>query len=602
MARKAADMTAKLKTVPERPGIYMFRDGRERILYVGKAGNLRKRIRSYFQKSAKPDPRKEAMLRRTRDFTFVVTDSETEALALEANLIKEHKPRYNILLRDDKNYPYLKLTVNEEWPKVELVRGIERDGSVYFGPCIPASSARETISFIRRNFGIRTCRYRLDRPMRPCVQYQMGRCPAPCAGLVSRDEYMKAVKEAERFLRGEKKELTEELTTRMQRLSEELRFEEAARVRDRLQALKGAFASQKVVAPDMGDIDVIGFCREGVDALFQVFFVRKGILISTKDFLLRDTEFIPDEELSGRFIELFYSKEMILPDEIAVQVLPEGVDALREWLTGRRGKGVKITLPKRGKKKELVHMASGNARVLLHAAKGAASGELLEKLRERLGLEKVPASVGAFDVSTMFGSHSVGAFVWWEDGGFRKELYRHLRIRDVEGMDDYSMMREIIGRTVGNLGSNLPDLVLIDGGMAHLDAALDSLARAAGEGALEETAVVAVAKGPDRAFLQDGRVLPLDDGAPETLLLRRIRDEAHRFAVGFHRRLRNKGLFESGLERIRGIGKKRRLALLKRFGSIEAVRKASLEEIARVEGMNRKTAETLLRELRDEER
>ncbi|HDH02153.1 MAG TPA: excinuclease ABC subunit C, partial [Nitrospirae bacterium] len=254
MAEQTVDLGEKLKTVPENPGVYMFKDRKERILYIGKARNLRNRLKSYFQQSANLGPRKTAMLNRVRDFTFLVTETEVEALALEANLIKQHKPRYNVILRDDKNYPYLKLTINEEWPRLEVVRRITRDGAIYFGPYIPASSVRETLAFIRRHFNIRPCRYRLDRPMRPCVQYQMGRCPAPCAGLFSRDEYLKAVKEVERFLKGEKKELIEELEGRMQRFSEELRFEEAARIRDRLQALRGAFESQKVVSPELGDI------------------------------------------------------------------------------------------------------------------------------------------------------------------------------------------------------------------------------------------------------------------------------------------------------------------------------------------------------------
>ncbi|NOZ26061.1 MAG: excinuclease ABC subunit UvrC [Nitrospirae bacterium] len=591
-----ADLSEKLRTVPEKPGVYMFKDGKERILYVGKARNLRNRLKSYFQQSANLDPRKAAMIRRVRDFAFVVTETEVEALALEANLIKQHKPRYNVILRDDKNYPYLKLTIKEEWPRLEVVRRITKDGSLYFGPYIPASSVRETLAFVRRHFNIRPCRYRLDRPMRPCVQYQMGRCPAPCAGLVSRTEYLKAVREVERFLRGEKKELLEDLEARMQKHAEELRFEEAAKIRDRLQALRGAFESQKVVSPELGDIDVIGFYREGVDAVFQVFFIRNGILISAKDFHIKDTEFIPGEELFEKFITLFYAKEIIPPDEILVQVRPAGIEGLRKWLSEKRGGRVRIRLPERGKKKDLVGMASENARLVMLARKGAATREVMKRLRHRFGLRKTPGSIGAFDVSTIFGSHSVGGFVWWEDGEFRKELYRRLKIRDVSGMDDYSMMREIIVRTVRNLDGNLPDLVLIDGGKGHLEAALSALSELTGR-EVREVDVVAIAKGPDRVFLPDGTSVLIEDGSPDSLLLRRIRDEVHRFAISFHRRLRGKGLLESRLENIAGIGKKRRLALLRRFGSVEAIKRASVEEVAAVEGMNRKVAEKLLSEL-----
>jgi len=589
-------LAEKLRTVPEKPGVYMFRDRRGRILYVGKARNLRNRLKSYFQQSANLDPRKAAMLRRVRDFAIVVTETEVEALALEANLIKQHKPRYNVILRDDKNYPYLKLTINEEWPRLEVVRRITKDGSLYFGPYIPASSVRETLAFVRRHFNIRPCRYRLDRPMRPCVQYQMGRCPAPCAGLVSREEYLKAVGEVERFLKGEKKELIEDLEARMQRYAGELRFEEAARIRDKLQALRGAFESQKVVSPELGDIDVIGFYREGVDAVFQVFFIRNGILISAKDFYLKETEFIPGGELFEKFITLFYAREIIPPDEILVQVRPAGIEGLRKWLSEKRGGRVRLRFPEKGKKKDLVGMASENARLVLLARKGAAAKEVMKRLKERLRLKKAPGSIGAFDVSTIFGSHSVGAFVWWEDGEFRKELYRRLKIRDVSRMDDYSMMKEVIVRTVRNLGEDMPDLVLIDGGKGHLEAALSALSEVTGDEA-REMDVVAIAKGPDRAFLTDGTSLLIDDSSPDSLLLRRIRDEVHRFAVSFHRRLRGKGLLESRLENIDGIGKKRRLALLRRFGSVEAIKRASVEEIAAVEGMNRKVAGKLLSEL-----
>ncbi len=596
MTEGRVDLSEKLRSVPEKPGVYMFRDRKERILYVGKARNLKNRLKSYFLQSARLEPRKAAMLKRVRDFAFVVTETEVEALALEANLIKQHKPRYNVVLRDDKNYPYLKLTLNEEWPRLEVVRRITRDGAIYFGPYIPASSVRETLAFIRRHFNIRPCRYRLDRPMRPCIQYQMGRCPAPCAGLISRGDYLKAVREAERFLKGEKKELIEELEARMQRYAEELRFEEAAKTRDRLQALRVAFESQKVVSPELGDLDVIGFHREGVDVVFQVFFIRNGILISAKDFYLKETDFIADEELLEEFITLFYAKEIIPPKEILVQVRPPGLEGLGKWLSEKRGERVSIRLPAKGKKRDLVGMASENARLGLLARKGAATREVMKRLEERLGLKKTPVSIGAFDVSTTFGSHSVGAFVWWEDGEFRKDLYRRLKIRDVSGMDDYSMMREIIVRTSGNLGGNMPDLLLIDGGKGHLEAALSALSEAGGDAAARVD-VVAVAKGPDRVFLADGSSLLIDDSSPESLLLRRIRDEVHRFAISFHRRLRGKGLLESRIENIPGIGKKRRLALLRRFGSVEAIKRASVEEVAAVEGMNRKVAERLLSEL-----
>jgi excinuclease ABC subunit C len=535
-------------------------------------------------------------MRQVADFTFLVTETEVEALALEANLIKQHKPRYNVILRDDKNYPYLKLTVNEEWPRLEVVRKVRRDGSVYFGPYIPASSLRETLNFVKRHFHIRPCRYNLERPMRPCVQYQMGRCPAPCNRLVSRDEYLESVREVERFLKGEKKPLLKELESTMKRHSDALEFEEAARVRDRLQAVKMAFETQRVISPELGDLDVIGYYRDGSETVFQILFVRNGTLISTKDFYLKDTESIREGELFGHFIELFYSKDIILPPEIHVQVMPEGHHELSLWLSEKRGGKVYIKAPVRGKKAELVRMASENSELILQSRRGVATDKVTGRIRDRLGLRRAPVSIGAFDVSTTFGSHSVGAFVWWEDGEFRKEFYRHLKIKHVEGIDDYSMMREIITRTIKNMGKDLPDMIVIDGGKGHLDAAMGTLSEILGAG-LEELDVVAVAKGPDRAFLTSGRMVSLDDSGPDALLLRKIRDEVHRFAIGFHRKLRGKGLLESRLEQIRGIGRKRRLALLRHFGSIEAIKRATPEEIAGIEGMNRKIAERVLSSL-----
>ncbi len=585
----------RLYTVPEAPGVYIFKDKRGRVLYVGKAKNLRARLRSYFQPSAELTPRIEAMLRKVDDFSFIVTDTEREALALEASLIKQQKPRYNIVLRDDKNYPYLKLSRQEQWPTLEVVRRIGRDGAEYFGPYIPASSVWETLAFVRKHFGIRPCRYRLDRPRRPCIQYQMGRCPAPCAGLISRQEYMKAVDEVVRFLRGRKDELLSELERKMWRLSDEMRFEEAAKVRDRLKALKRAFESQKVVSSEPKDIDIIGMSRQGEETLVVVFFVRSGIMIGMKDFLLRETSHLDDRMLLAEFIKYFYAKEMVMPERIVVPIEPSDRRVLEAWLADRRSTGVQINTPQEEKEEELLQMAQTNASMILSTRLGAPTEAVLRSLRDRLHLTRIPHSIGGFDISTIYGSFSVGAFVWWEDGEFKKDRYRHLKIREVKGIDDYAMMREVLRRILLKL-EDLPDLILVDGGRGHLEVALEVASEVLGD-AVGEVEIVSIAKSPDRVFLPDGRVEPADDPGAEAILLRRIRDEAHRFAISFHRRLRGKEALASPLERIKGIGKKRRLALLRRFGSVEAIRKATVEEIAETEGMNRPLAERVLREL-----
>jgi excinuclease ABC subunit C len=590
-------MLLKLSVIPSKPGIYLFKNEKERVLYVGKAKNLKNRIRSYFQKSSHLDPRKAAMLKNVSDFSYIVTDSELEALALEANLIKRYRPKFNVILRDDKNYPYLKMSVNEEWPKLEVVRKIKKDGALYFGPYVPAGVMWETLAFIRRNFQIRGCRYSLDKFMRPCIQHQMGRCTAPCAGKINREDYMNLVNEIVLFLRGEKKELLEELEKKMLRFSEETRFEEAARIRDRIRALQHAWESQKVVAPELGDIDIIGFCKADSMVSFEVFFIRNGIMIGSKDLAMKNTDNLSDKELLHSFISQFYSKEIIPPSEIITPVSPAGVKSLQKWLRQRKEEIVRISVPETGKKGDLLLMASENAKIRMKE-KRETKLDLLMEIREKLRLDKLPAGIGAFDVSTISGNESVGAFVYWKGGEFNKDLYRRLRIKTVQGIDDYSMMGEIVERIMKNLDDNIPDLIIIDGGKGQLETAKRVLDK---NKALfpEPPMVIAIAKDPDRAFLPDSEEpVDLNDGTSSSLLLKRIRDEAHRFAIGYHRKLRLKGLMESPLEKIPGVGKKRRLILLRHFGSIEAIRNATIDEITSLKGFHKRIAANLLYALR----
>jgi excinuclease ABC subunit C len=591
-------MLAKLSGAPSKPGVYIFKNAKERVLYVGKAKNLKNRLRTYFQKSAGLDARKTAMMRDVRDFTYVVTGNELEALVLEANLIKQYKPRFNIILRDDKNYPYLKLTVNEEWPRLEVTRRIQKDGALYFGPYVPAGSMWEILAFIRRNFQIINCGYSLDKPRRPCIQHQIGRCLAPCAGLIGRKEYMKLIEEIKLFLRGEKKELIDGLEKKMARLSEGMMFEEAARIRDRIKALKRAWESQKVIAPELGDIDVIGFYRKGSAASFDTFFIRNGIMIGTKNLFIRNSENVPDKELMYNFITQFYSKEIIPPPEIITPVLPEEFKSLEKWLSHRKGSASKILAPKKGKKKGLIDMASENAYLSYRNREEPGPDELFHDLKERLKLKKSPENIGAFDVSTISGNESVGAFVYWSGGEFQKDMYRKLKIKTVKGINDYSMMEEIIGRIVNNLEGRLPDLIIIDGGKGQLETARKVIDKNIAV-FKEPPVLVAIAKNPDRAYLTTSdEPVNLEDRKQSSLLLKSIRDEAHRFAIGYHKKLREKGLLQSPLQAIPGIGKKRRLELLRVFGSIEDIRNSTIDEIARLKGFNRKIAENLLREIR----
>lgn len=591
-------MREKLNNLPSQPGIYLFKNKKGRVLYVGKAKNLRNRLRSYFQKSSKLDVRKAAMMRDVKDYSYIVTGNELEAFVLEANLIKQYKPRFNVILRDDKNYPYIKLTVNEQWPRLEVVRRIKKDGALYFGPYVPAGSMWETLAFIRRNFQIRGCRYSLDEPLRLCIQHQIGRCPAPCAGFINREDYLKLVEEIRLFLSGEKKELIEGLKRKMIQFSDDMRFEEAAKIRDRIKAIERAWESQKVVAPELGDIDVTGFYRDDSGVSFKVFFIRNGIMIGSKDFLIKNSKDVSDRKLLHTFITQFYSKEIIPPSEIIVPVIPEKSKLLEKWLRQQKGTGIKISSPKTGKKKELVDMASENAYLTYSGKKESGVDSLLNEIKERLQLKKLPEDIGAFDVSTISGSESVGAFVYWSEGEFKKDMYRRIKIKTVQGVDDYSMMEEIIGRIIKNLEGKLPDLIIIDGGKGQLEVAkkVFNHDRAL---FLELPMLVAIAKNPDRAYLTTSNdPVFLDDGRQSSLLLKMIRDEVHRFAVSYHRKLRDKDLMESPLEKIPGIGKKRRLDLLRHFGSIEAIRNASIEEIAKLKSFNKKVAEDLLHELR----
>ncbi len=594
MVSKKQDLTEIINSAPSSPGIYIFKDDKERVLYIGKAKNLKNRLRSYFQPSARLDPRRASMVRKVKNISFIVTHTELEALALEANLIKQHRPRYNVLLRDDKNYPYLKLTVKEYWPKLEVVRSIKKDGSLYFGPFIPASSVWETLSFIRKNFQIRPCRYNLERVNRACIQYQMKRCPAPCINKISHEEYMEYVKEVEQFLKGKKDDLIKDLEKRMHQFSEQLRFEEAAIIRDKLSALKRAFDSQKVVAPELGNLDVIGMYNEGINIMINILIIRNGLLISSKDFLIKNTEALEDEEIISRVITQYYSKDMLFPEKIIIPHQPSDKDIIQHWLRERSGLRVVLKKPYRKKEKELLQMAIDNAKVHLQTRYANAYLKALEEIRDKLGLKDIPESIGAFDVSTTYGAQPVGAFIWWEGGDFQKNHYRHIKIRDVKGIDDYSMMKETIKRVIKNLDV-LPELIVIDGGRGHLEVAMATLKELLDiEGKID---IIAVAKSPDRVFLPDGRVIGLEDGGYGSLLLIKIRDEVHRFAISFHRKLRGKEFLESPLLKIKGIGNKRRLALLRHFGSIQAIRQASIEEIASVEGMNKKLAEKLKKEL-----
>lgn len=591
-------LRAKLSTVPKRPGVYTFQGAQQKILYIGKARNLQARLRQYFHDSAGLDHRKAAMVALARDFTFIATANELEALALEANLIKQHKPRFNILLRDDKSYPYLRLSVQEQWPTLQVVRRMAKDGALYFGPYIPSSSMYEALSFVRKHFTLRPCKYRLDRPMRPCIRHQMGRCPAPCAGLADAEFYKKQVEEVALFLKGRSMELLDELEQHMTALAQQERFEEAASVRDRIFALRRAWQSQKVIDPALGDMDIIGAHLPGGDeGAVVVLFVRAGVMVGAREYNLKDIDGMDERELAGAFVEAFYSRELTPPERVVIWTKPDGGAALRHWLRQRRGdEPVSLYVPVRGSKEdELLQMARTNARIYYESRRGEGAEATLEELRRRLSLGTIPRSIGAFDISNISGSEAVAAYVYWADGEFRKDKYRNLKIATVQGQDDYAMMREAVRRVLADV--ELPDLVLIDGGLGQLQSAMQAAA-----GLMGPEGFISIAKRPDRLFKgTGGEPLDLEDKLPSSLLLKRIRDEVHRFAIRYHKKLRSRRALESPLKGIPGIGPRRHVALLKRFGSLEGIENATNEALCEIAGITPELAERIKVALRQEE-
>ncbi len=604
------DMKQKLTKVPASPGIYMMKGQRERIMYVGKAKNLRNRLRSYFQKSASLDDRKAKMVQDIVDFDYIVTRNELEALVLEANFIKKSKPRYNIILRDDKHYPYLKLTINEEWPRLDVVRRITKDGALYFGPYVPAGAMRDMLDFIRRNFPIRMCRYKMDRPFRPCVQYQMGRCLAPCdrdkRSPADRETYMEVVEEVKSFIKGEKRELVTKLQERMQKMSDALFFEDAAKIRDRMTALKKSWESQRVIAPELDDVDVIGLYRERQEAAAYMLFIRNGTVIGQKDYFLKHLGEMDSRELLAGFIEQFYSKEILVPPRIILP-LQARLTTEGKWLAQRRGSRVHLSFAKNDSESKVLKMADDNALYSFNRHKETKVDETILKIRDLLHLDTVPSRIGAVDVSNISGSESVGGLIVYEEGKFDKDGYRQFKIRTVKGVNDFAMIGEVVGRYLKRLseeGGAVPELLLIDGGRGQLSRAVEamkpfdlpvtlaSIAKAKND--KTRSAQSHVQKDLDRIYLPGKRSpIYLEPPLDTTHLLQKIRDEVHRFAITYHKKLRAKRTLRSPLEDVRGIGKARRLQLLRHFSSIDAIRKASTDEIASIKGMNRKVAEAL---------
>jgi excinuclease ABC subunit C len=600
----------KLQTLPTKPGVYLMKDEGGEVIYVGKSVNLRHRVRSYFQASASHSLKLHRLIYHIADFDFIVTDSEIEALILECNLIKEHRPKYNIRLKDDKRYPYIKITWQEDYPRVIVTRRMERDGARYFGPFTAVWAVHQTLDMLRRLFPYLTCAREITgQDTRACLYYHIGRCAGPCIGAISKEEYRALIRRIFLFLEGKAEEIVADLQAQMAFTAEALDFERAAALRDQIKAIEWVTKQQKIALAVGKDEDVIALARENDDTCVQVFFIRQGKLIGREYFILDGTAEEDEAEIVASFVKQFYDEAAYVPMKIILPTKVEERIVIEAWLRSKRGNGVRLHVPKRGRDKELLQMAAENATETLASLRAqwmadeGRSVEALAQLQEHLHLEEAPTRIEGYDISNIQGTAATGSMVVFVKGVPRKSDYRRFRIRTVEGADDYAMMQEVLRRRFkraiegrpeeegkgADVWAIMPDLIVIDGGKGQLNAALEVLEEV---GLKNEVPAIGLAKKQEEIFLpgrSEPLVLPRDSQG--LYLLQRIRDEAHRFAIGYHRKLRAKKSLVSILEEIPGIGPRRRQALLQHFGSIEAIRQASVEELAAVKGMTRKAAE-----------
>ena len=617
MTESLFNIEEELKKLPASPGVYIMHDKHDEIIYVGKAISLKNRVRQYFQSSRNKTAKIEKMVSRIARFEYIITDSELEALVLECNLIKEYRPKYNTMLKDDKAYPYIKVTVEEPFPRILFSRTMKKDKSRYFGPYTSAGAVKDTIDLIHKLWKIRTCSRNLPKDMgkeRPCLNYHIKQCSAPCQGFISEADYRTSVEQAVEFLNGHYGPVLSMLKQKMMDASEEMDFEKAIEYRELLNSVKQVAQKQKITSQSMEDRDIIAMARDDEDAVVQVFFVRDGKLIGREHFHVSASTAEEDGQILGSFIKQFYAGTPFIPREIWTQQEFDEMELVRQWLTKRRGQGMKFVIPKKGQKERLVELAAKNALLVLSQDKEKIKREELRtigamnQIGEWLGLSGV-RRIEAFDISNISGFESVGSMVVYEDGRPKRNDYRKFRIKTVQGPNDYASMEEVLtrrfehgleekkeysGETEGNrLGSftRFPDLIMMDGGRGQVNVALKVL-RELGL----DIAVCGMVKDDrhrTRGLYFQNVEIPIDRHSEGFKLITRIQDEAHRFAIEYHRSLRSKSQVHSVLDDIEGIGPARRKALMRRFKTPEAVRDASFEELAETEGMNRRAAENV---------
>ncbi|NMB24099.1 MAG: excinuclease ABC subunit UvrC [Firmicutes bacterium] len=611
------NLEEKLRLLPAKPGVYLMKNDAGEIIYVGKAVSLRNRVRSYFQAGRHSSPKVAALVGHIVDFEYIVTDSEVEALILECNLIKQHSPWYNIRLKDDKSYPYVKVTLHEPFPRVAIVRRMQKDGSRYFGPYTNVQAVRQTVDFLRRVFPLRTCKQEIGLEgtgKRPCLNYHIRRCHAPCAQLVSQEDYRKMIDEVVLILEGRHSRLLDGLEKRMQAAAQELRFEEAARLRDQIQSLAAVVEKQKMVSFDNVDQDILGYAQVKDLACVQVFFVRSGKIIGNEHFFLETPTEDSGAEIMSAFVEQYYATATFIPKELLLPVELLEPDTISRWLTDLRGSRVYLRVPQRGEKKRLVEMVEKNAELVLNerinrqARERARRQKGLEELQAYLGLDGPPQRIEAFDISNIQGSEAVGSMVVFREGEPVPGEYRRFRIRGKDTPDDYAMMQEVIsrrfargfeaqGEAIEGGFRERPQLVLIDGGKGQLGAVREVM-KGLGVG---DIVTLGLAERLEEVYIEGQTnpvALPKDSEA--LYMLQRLRDEAHRFALTYHRQLRAKRTTRSVLDEIPGIGPKRKKQLIQHFGSVQAVRAASLEELLQVPNLPEVVAQRVYQELRTE--
>ena len=581
----------KVSHLPTTPGVYLWRDKYQRIIYVGKAINLRNRVRSYVQQDVNRSVKVTAMMRRAWDVETIQTKTEMEALILEATLIKEHHPKYNIMLRDDKTYPYVKVTVQEDFPRLFMTRRLERDGARYFGPFTDVTAVHHVLRILRSYYPLRTCKSM--KVERPCLQYHMHYCEGPCMNYVTVESYRKYIDDIVALFEGKQVQVIQEITSKMEHASEDLEFELAAKYRDDLLSIQKVQEKQRMVT-QRGDMDVLGMAIDGPMACIQLFFIRSGRLLGRENYFVQHEGDSP-ELVMTEFIKQYYGGSTFIPKELLLPMDSVDRELFSEWFSSMKGQQVEVSVPQRGYKKDLIKMAEDNAQNFLAERRRQwqytidKAGGAVKKLAEVLDLPRLPERMECYDISHMQGAETVASMVVFEGGKPAKREYRRFKLKTVQGKpDDFASMAEIMERRYGNEKDwPMPDLIIIDGGKGQLNAALPVI-RAMG---VTDVPVISLAKRIEEVFVEgESESIILEHHTPELQLLQQIRDEAHRFAITYHRRLRGKRNLESVLDHIEGIGPKRRKALYKHFGNLDTMRVAELEELESVEGMNKKAA------------